>query len=347
MLPNEVPDYWTQSILVAKNPAVAAKFFNIYLKAFLSAILGYDPKQQDMEGGILGVVKAHYGCVEAQGRGTLHCHMLVWLEGGLDPNEIKKRIFDDGDSEFKERLLAYLDDSISNSIPDDPVPGVQIPSSMHHPCAVRGVGKDIRDVDVAKVRQKDLHHLAKSCQLHAHTGTCFKYWKGPPNPRECRFDLDASNYSPISYVDAESEEICLRCLDGMVNNFNSTILEAVRCNMDIKFIGSGASAKAILYYITDYITKSQLKAHVAFAALELAVSKLGEYNPTDDNLTARAKQLLQKCAYAMLSHQELSAQQVCSYLMDFEDHFTSHSYRSFFWTSFENRVEKQDPSPEC
>ena len=41
--------------------------------------------------------------------------------------------------------------------------------------------------------------------------------------------------------------------------------------MDIKFIGSGSTAKAITYYITNYITKSQLKTHVAYAALELSV----------------------------------------------------------------------------
>ena len=64
-------------------------------------------------------------------------------------------------------------------------------------------------------------------------------------------------------------------MDGLVDNFNATIIEAVRCNMDIKFIGSGASAKGIRYNITDYITKSQLKTHVAFAMLELAVKRLG------------------------------------------------------------------------
>ena len=53
--------------------------------------------------------------------------------------------------------------------------------------------------------------------------------------------------------------------------------------MDIKFIGSGTLVKAILYYITDYITKSQLKTHVAFAALKLAVRHLGEYNPCDND----------------------------------------------------------------
>ncbi|KIM74522.1 hypothetical protein PILCRDRAFT_79963 [Piloderma croceum F 1598] len=70
----------------------------------------------------------------------------------------------------------------------------------------------------------------------------------------------------------------------------------MRCNMDIKFIGSGASAKVILYYIMDYITKAQLKTHVAYATLELAVSKLREYDPNVDEMANRSKKLLKKCA---------------------------------------------------
>jgi hypothetical protein len=73
--------------------------------------------------------------------------------------------------------------------------------------------------------------------------------------------------------------------------------------MDIKFIGSGASVKGILYYITDYITKSQLKTHVAFSMLELAVKKLEEGNPFESDQTMCAKKMLQKCAYAMISQQ--------------------------------------------
>lgn len=347
MLADEVPNYHTQSILVAKNPAVAAKFFNMYMKAFISAVLGFDPKQEDLEGGILGVVKAYYGCVESQGRGTLHCHMLIWIEGGLNPNEIKERALKDGEDDFRKRLLAFLDDTISTRVPDDPGPEVVVPSSAHHPCSVRGLDPRSSGSDYAKLRQKDLHHLASKCQIHDHSETCYKYWSGPPEPRECRFDLDESNFLGESTIDPDTGELCLRCLDGLVNNFNETILEAVRCNMDIKFIGSGASAKAILYYITDYITKSQLKAHVAFAALELAVVKLGEYDEDMDELTVRAKRMLQKCAHAMISHQELSAQMVCSYLMDFGDHYTSHKYHNVYWTSFESFINSQDPSPEC
>ena len=67
----------------------------------------------------------------------------------------------------------------------------------------------------------------------------------------------------------------------------------------------------------------------------------------EDELKVRAKCLLQKCAYAMISHQELSAQQVASYLMEYEDHFTSHEYCNLYWTSFEAFLNKQDPRPEC
>ncbi len=77
------------------------------------------------------------------------------------------------------------------------------------------------------------------------------------------------------------------------------------------------------------------------------MKKLGEFNENDDDTTVRAKKLLQKCAYSMISHQELSAQQVASYLMDYEDHFTSHQFRNLYWTSFEAFINQQDPSREC
>ncbi|KAJ7065126.1 hypothetical protein B0H15DRAFT_926038 [Mycena belliarum] len=304
------------------------------MKSFISALLGFDPKQENFDGGILGVVKAYYGCVEAQGRGTLHCHMLIWLEGGLNPNQIKERALrDGGDAAFQKRLIDFLDDTISNCIPPDPDPNFETELGEADPCATRGPTPRDQSQHPNLAWDKDLHKLVKRCQSHSHHPTCFKYWRGPPEPKDL--------------IDPETGELTLRCLDGLVNNFNSTILEAIRCNMDIKFIGSGSAAKAILYYITDYITKTQLQAHVAYAALELAVGKLGEYDPDVDEITMRAKRLLQKCAHSMIAKQELSSQQVVSYLMDFEDHFTSHKFKNLYWTGFEKFINDEDPSPEC
>ena len=329
-------EYYQQALLVAKNPAAAARFFNVYMKAFIFAVLGYDEKNRNSDGGILGKVKAYYGTVEAQGRGTLHCHMMVWVEGGLHPDEIKRKIVEDKDDNFQHRLVAFLDDTISTELPPDPDPSMP----AYNPCAVRHPPPC---ADQVLAEQKDKHLLALRCQYHTHSKTCFKY-----DPRKCRFELgDDKKLRPITTVNADTGEIELRCLHSLVNNFNHTMLSTMRCNMDIKYIGSGASAKAVVFYITDYITKSQLQAHVAYAALELAYKKLGEVNVSDDDVTLRAKRLLQRCVYTMISHQEMSAQQVASYLLDYEDHFTSHKFVNIFWTSFERYVNENDPSPEC
>ena len=222
-------------------------------------------------------------------------------------------------------MISFLDDTISNEIPP-----FNNGSSHYDPCTIRAPPSETPDE-----LQQDLHLLVKRCQLHSHTQTCFKYDKN-----SCRFDLDESNMVPITTYDAETGTLTMRCLHGLVNNFTATILRAIRCNMDIKFIGTGASAKRVIYYITDYITKSQLKTHVAYAALEIAVKKLGDFQPSEDDITIRAKRLLQKCAYSLINNQELSAQQVASYLLDYEDHFTSHRYQNLYWRSFELFVLK-------
>ena len=77
MTTDQVPTFWSQSVLVANNPIVCAKFFNIYMEAFMKALLGFRGVDAESDVGILGHVSAYYGCVEAQGRGSLHCHMLV------------------------------------------------------------------------------------------------------------------------------------------------------------------------------------------------------------------------------------------------------------------------------
>ena len=148
-------------------------------------------------------------------------------------------------------------------------------------------------------------------------------------------------------IDSETGEITMQKLDGMVNNFNTSMLEAIRCNMDIKFIGSGSLAKAALYYITDYISKSQLKLHVAFATLETALKKIGTINDEDDDVIVKAKKLLTKCANSLIGLQELSAPQVSSYVLDFEDHFTNFEFRNLYWPSFEAHLNRQLPSPDC
>ncbi|CAF4588032.1 unnamed protein product, partial [Didymodactylos carnosus] len=52
-----------------------------------------------VKGGVLGPIKAHYGTVETQGRGSLHLHILLWLDHNMTPSQLKENI---KDPEFKE-----------------------------------------------------------------------------------------------------------------------------------------------------------------------------------------------------------------------------------------------------
>jgi hypothetical protein len=128
LLPEEVPKFYDQSILVAWNPAVAAKFFNIYMKAFIKCLLQFKGKRTDLHEGILGTVSAYYRCIKAQGRGALHCHMLISLEDGLNPNEIKDQVLQNDEQSFKEHLLQYLEDTISIHIPELPEVDISMPN---------------------------------------------------------------------------------------------------------------------------------------------------------------------------------------------------------------------------
>ena len=170
------------------------------------------------------------------------------------------------DPEWGKKLVTYLDDTITNIVPEDPDPALVPPLDDRDPCTLCGTNLDIQDPRTRlALRMKDVNRLAERVQRHRHSHTCYKYYK-PGEERTCRFDLKEGNFRANSEIDPQTGQIKLRCLDGLVNNFNVSMLEAVRCNMDIQFIGSGESAKAMIYYITDYITKSQLKTHVAYAA---------------------------------------------------------------------------------
>ena len=341
---DDIPRYWQQARLVSRNPTMTAKFFNIFIESFLKSLLKADSSSGMIEPGALGYVKGYYGCVEAQGRGSLHCHMLVWIEGALNPDDLKTRILTDPN--FKSRLLTYLEDTICTSVPVESDGCLSVPSDNFDPVSIRGLNRGLEYIPTCDERLKDLHNIVERCQRHVHNATCYKYWKGPPEPKECRFELDTNNIVLRTTVDDTTGDITYQHLDGLINNFNSVIIQALRCNMDIKFIGSGVSAKAILYYITDYIAKNQLKSHVAYTLLEAAIRKI-EALENSTSVTKRGKQLLQKCAHALVSQQELSSQQVASYLLDLDDHYTSHAFKPLYWTAFESYVNKQCPSLEC
>ena len=113
--------------------------------------------------------------------------------------------------------------------------------------------------------------------------------------------------------------------------------------MDIKCIWTGTDAKTLVYYITDYVTKMSLSFHDTFSVVQKSVASL--HNPNNqldkENVTAKSRKLVLRCYNTLASQQELSGVQVASYLLNWDDHYTTHKFQGFYLTQTEGFVQTE------
>lgn len=149
-------------------------------------------------------------------------------------------------------------------------------------------------------------------------------------------------------LDNETLSIMLRHLHPWINNFNDVVLFLFQSNMDIKCVGSGLAAKAFVYYITDYITKSNLKIHTGIHTLQAAMkSHLEKFR--EDGVLMRAfrdRNLVTKCINSLMGRQEVSHQQVMSYLVGGGNYYSSHELRPFPFYVFLKCLQTSELAPQ-
>ncbi len=113
--------------------------------------------------------------------------------------------------------------------------------------------------------------------------------------------------------------------------------------MDIKFIWSGSDAKALVYYITDYVTKMSLSFHDTLALVQRSVVSLNNlWDQTDKEIAIeKSRKLVLRCYNTLASQQELSGVQVASYLMNWDDHYTTHKFQALYLFQIEQFLQTQ------
>lgn len=337
-----------RAVFVARNPGPAAQFFDTMITSFVKHILRHGTET----GGVFGVSEAYYGMVEAQGRGTLHCHLLIWIKGNPGPQELRDRMANSVD--FKDRMFGWIESIISCELPGmmevllEPDSALLKPKMKTTEMDVRMKAQplvvDMTEEEFANEFRDFVKELAIRCNWHEHSETCWKHLR--PNERRgdsvCRMRINGSTRS-FTELDEETQSILLRRLHPRINNFNDVSMFLMQCNMDVKYIGSGDSAKALIYYVTDYITKESLTTHVGLEALTYAINrndqKFSEDMVTPDSL--KAKSLFVKTVNSMMARQEMSHQQVMSYLIGGGDHYKSETFRLLKWAELDRFIRAE------
>ncbi|CAF4251337.1 unnamed protein product [Rotaria socialis] len=198
-------------------------------------------------------------------------------------------------------------------------------------------------VDFRRIFRKDIVRIVETSNIHKHSATCYKYSKEKPDGlKSCRMRMPRVLVKNSS-IDAFTGQITMRRSHPWINNFNEWLISACRSNMDIKFIWTGNDAKALVYYITDYVTKSSLAFYDMFALAQKGIKSIEQQQPVSENENAieKSRKLVLRCYNMIASHQEVSGVQVASYLMNYGDHYTTHTFKNLFLISIEHYLQAE------
>ncbi|KAH9014840.1 hypothetical protein EDB85DRAFT_2212844 [Lactarius pseudohatsudake] len=260
--------------------------------------------------GILGEVSAFIGTVEAQGRGTLHLHMILWLTGSVPLQEMKARL---STEDFREKVRQFISANIRADLRD--VHGTAVLSLPRQRDVAYSRPIDPRLPDYPQRRDEAETRIARTVQVHQCGQSCIKVINSCVVCKRCApFPLSSHDW-----IDADGKWGPKRTY-GYFNNWCPVILQSIHANHDIKLLTNGVETKDIAWYITHYVAKKQ--------------------NATSNSSALLAKSLV---FHHVNEKRQLSAPEVISYLMGWGDRFISHHFETIHWYPVVNLLKKTYP----
>ncbi|ESK93954.1 hypothetical protein Moror_12947 [Moniliophthora roreri MCA 2997] len=336
---------------------------------FLEDVLGYNAKHR----GLYGEHDAHYGVVEQQGHLTLHLHLLLWIKGSLSPEDIRKKLLD-GESSFEHKFVEYLksvfsgdfidsnhqdvtktvdEDSKSKDYHDPtetllqsplqkcPAHPLGRPHTGCLPCTQHLAWHKHYKHTVNDLILKSNHHrcdwnLKKDGTVkkkHLYKGCRDNQWG------KCRARFPRALFS-LTTVDRETRGITMKKIEPWFNTFSYSLTYLLRCNTDVTLLESGTAIKSVVLYVTDYIMKVSLKTHVIFDAIVSVFSKNKSIAYGTKHSQDSARHLLTKVVNLLSTKMEFGAPLICSYLLDYPDHYTDYTFIPFYWQQYVSHVHQ-------
>lgn len=334
------PDNSRRAGNIARDPFAAAKFFHIIIRAIIEEMFGITASKESSklhrEHGIFGKVEGYIGSVEAQGRGTLHLHLIIWLAGAPTATEMKNLL---NTEEFRDRIRNFIAANIRADIPG--AVAEMTPSARRKNKSDVSYSRPV-DPDVPQYSEKAAvaeKRLAKSVQFHECKPEACQNLIGGHLVCKRRAPFELSSHD---YVNSDGSWGVKR-LFPYFNSWCPAILQTVRANHDIKLITNGGETKDITWYITNYATKKQRNSSNSSA---LIAKRLAYHNAEEKwsaDTRAVNKRLLARCANTLTRDHEFSGPEVISYLMGWGDRYISHHFTTIYWSGVDSALKRVYP----
>ena len=329
------PDAGRRAEVIASNPYAAAEYFNLIIRAVLEELFGVKKTKGHVTShtGILGGISSYFGVVEAQGRGTLHLHMLVWLIGTPDCDEMAQKLQSE---DFRETIRQFIRVNIRAHRDDLNEVAIKTISKEPQLAYSRPLNPNEdnweharSDLERRLVRTQQVHTCSRATCLQIKNGALTCKRRAPWPLSEDDFVDSGGNWSP-------------KRTNGYINNYCPILLTTMRCNHDIKLNTNGADTKDVAFYVTAYATKKQKKSHNLSVLMANSLSYHLE-NPKFDDIRECNRLLIYRCINVINREAELSGPQVASYIMGYGDNVTSHQHASMYTSQFFGVVKRMFP----
>jgi hypothetical protein len=305
--------------VASSNPEAVARFFDHICKAVINGLLASNSE----EFGIFGQVSNHFGVVETNGRGMLHLHALVWLQGNLVFTNLRDRLLTD--SQFAARMIHYLESIVIQGIDESILPNSEVNTAATPPSTNK-----VESDDEFLVRLcHDANSVAYKKQMHSknHLAGCFKYGRKASGKNTCRFGMPRDLLSTSMVDDVGNIHIARN--HPWINPWNPTIASCIRSNQDISWIPTVSKCLALMYYLTNYATKDnvspwQILAKTALLKQSIDQAKLTEH-PTATEVRLRDKGMdnfALRYFNTLSRDREISGVQVASTLLQLPTFYT-------------------------
>ena len=135
-------------------------------------------------------------------------------------------------------------------------------------------------------------------------------------------------------VDPESGSVLMKKTEQWLNTFTYLVTYLLRCNTDVTSLCSGTAIKAVLLYVTNYVTKSPLKTYAIFDTIRSIFERNPDVVVGGESAKEKARKLMTKIVNSLSTKMEMGNPMICMYMLGSPDHYKSHEFQVFYWISF-------------
>src|SRR6202020_259932 len=135
-------------------------------------------------------------------------------------------------------------------------------------------------------------------------------------------------------VDPKTGALNMKKGEAWINTLTPCVTYLLRCNSDVTSLLSGTSIKAIVAYVTDYVTKPGLKTYSIFDSIKSVFTKNTEMLGGTMKQKEKARPLITQIINSLTSKMEIGSPMASLYLLNNPDHYTSHKFITVYWKGY-------------